>query len=59
MSRPLRLELAGGLYHITSRGDLSDWRLYDEDIADCFNVQYSTVSRAIKKQKAKMLDCNT
>lgn len=21
MSRPLRLELAGGLYHITSRGD--------------------------------------
>jgi hypothetical protein len=21
MSRPLRLELAGGLYHVTSRGD--------------------------------------
>lgn len=33
MSRPLRLELAGGLYHITSRGDgREDIRLSDTDM---------------------------
>ncbi len=30
MARPLRLELAGGLYHITSRGDRRD-DIYDND----------------------------
>ena len=32
MTRPLRLELAGGLYHVTSRGDRrEDIYLSDED----------------------------
>jgi len=32
MARPLRLELAGGLYHVTSRGDgRDDIYLSDED----------------------------
>ncbi len=30
MARPLRLELAGGLYHITSRGDRRE-NIYDND----------------------------
>jgi len=30
MTRPLRLELAGGLYHITSRGDRGE-PIYDTD----------------------------
>jgi len=32
MSRPLRIELSGGLYHVTSRGDRrEDIYLGDED----------------------------
>ena len=31
MSRPLRLELAGGLYHITSRGDRRE-DIYLDDV---------------------------
>jgi len=30
MTRPLRLELAGGLYHVTSRGDRREL-IYDTD----------------------------
>ena len=30
MSRPLRIELAGGLYHVTSRGDRRE-NIYDND----------------------------
>jgi len=30
MSRPLRLELCGGLYHVTSRGDRRE-DIYDDD----------------------------
>jgi len=39
MSRPLRVELAGGLYHATSRGDsLEDIYLYDADRLDWLDV---------------------
>jgi putative transposase len=31
MSRPLRLELAGGLYHVTSRGDRREDIYLDDD----------------------------
>jgi len=31
MARPLRLELAGGLYHVTSRGDRRE-AIYDDDV---------------------------
>ncbi len=35
MARPLRLELAGALYHVTSRGDgREDIFLSDEDLLD-------------------------
>ena len=30
MARPLRLELAGGLYHVTSRGDRRE-NIYEND----------------------------
>ena len=30
MARPLRIELAGGLYHVTSRGDRRE-NIYDSD----------------------------
>ena len=30
MSRPLRLEIAGGLYHVTSRGDRRE-NIYHDD----------------------------
>ena len=30
MSRPLRLEIAGGLYHVTSRGDQREDIYHDE-----------------------------
>ncbi len=33
MARPLRLELAGGLYHVTSRGDRRE-NIYDNDDDD-------------------------
>ena len=39
MSRPLRIELAGGLYHVTSRGDRrEDIYLDDVDRADWIEV---------------------
>jgi putative transposase len=31
MSRPLRLEIAGGLYHVTSRGDRREEIYQDDD----------------------------
>ena len=52
MARPIRIEYAGALYHVASRGDY-----LMKDIADEFNVHYSTVSRAIKK--AEMRDRKT
>ncbi len=30
MARPLRIELAGGIYHVTSRGDRRE-NIYDSD----------------------------
>ena len=37
MARPLRLELAGGLYHVTSRGDRREVIYSDVEDADhCF-----------------------
>jgi hypothetical protein len=64
MARPLRLELAGGVYHVTSRGDgRDDIYLSDDDrgrlaggfraIALYFGVHYSTVSRAVKNHEEK------
>jgi transposase len=57
MSRPLRIELAGGLYHVTSRGDRREAMarafqtgVYSmQEIADYFGVHYSTVSRAVRR----------
>ena len=36
MSRPLRLELAGGLYHVTSRGDRREAIFEDHDDRHAF-----------------------
>ena len=78
MARPLRIELAGGLYHVTSRGDRREDILFSEDdrqegppyqamakaylkgdysmkkIADFFDVQYATVSRAVKRFESEI-----
>ena len=48
MARPIRIEYAGALYHVTSRGDY-----LMKDIANEFNVHYSTVSRVIKKAEMR------
>ena len=45
MARPLRLEFAGAVYHVTSRGDQRE----DIFIAKHFSVHYMTVSRAVRK----------
>jgi hypothetical protein len=43
MARPVKLELPGALYHVTSRGDRR------EDIyRTSFDVPYVTVSRVVK-----------
>jgi hypothetical protein len=67
MVRPIRIEYAGAFYHVTSRGDRREDIFVDaegivspyasgdylmKDIADEFNVHYSTVSRAIQKGDA-------
>jgi putative transposase len=46
MARPLRIELAGGLYHVTSRGDRSE-AIYrdDQDREDWLNVLGRVCSR--------------
>ena len=46
MSRPLRIELAGGLYHVTSRGDRRE-AIYgdDQDRADWLGVLGDVCSR--------------
>jgi len=61
MARPLRLEFAGALYHITSRRDRRDaiyraaddreaWLAYTmAEIGDHFGVHYMTVSRAVRE----------
>jgi hypothetical protein len=64
MARRIRIEYAGALYHVTSRGDRREDIFVDaegivspyasgdylmKDIPDEFNVHYLTVSRAIKK----------
>jgi len=42
MARPLRLELAGGLYHVTSRGDgRDDIYLDDSDREVCKHASTS------------------
>jgi putative transposase len=39
MARPLRIELSGGLYHVTSRGDRrEDIYLGDADRQDWLNL---------------------
>ena len=46
MARPLRLELAGGLYHVTSRGDRRE-DIYDddEDREKCLELLGATCKR--------------
>lgn len=46
MSRPLRIELAGGLYHVTSRGDRRE-AIYrdDQDRTDWLGVLGEVCSR--------------
>ena len=40
MARPLRLEFAGGIYHITSHGGrCEDIYLDDYDRANCWNIR--------------------
>ncbi|WP_347989873.1 hypothetical protein [Methylomonas sp. AM2-LC] len=36
MARPLRIELAGGLYHVTSRGNARDDIFLDDDDRLCW-----------------------
>ena len=62
MARPLRLEIPGGLYHVTSRGDrreniyLSDTdRQSQKEIAHVFGIHYATVSK-IMKPAVKLLE---
>ncbi len=46
MTRPLRLEFAGALYHVTSRGDHSEAiYLCDEDRLDWLNVLKTVCAR--------------
>jgi hypothetical protein len=46
MARPLRIELAGGLYHVTSRGDRRE-AIYrdDQDRADWLGLLGATCRR--------------
>ena len=45
MSRPLRIELAGGLYHVTSRGDRrEDVFLNDHDRVAWLEIVGATVA---------------
>jgi hypothetical protein len=48
MSRPLRLEFAGALYHITSRGNARNLIFLQEYD---FSLHYSQISRIIAKYK--------
>ncbi len=72
MARPLRIEYAGALYHITSRGDRHEdiyrdnedrkqWLEILSQVCDRFNWVVSTwllPSRAVKKhEEALMLEC--
>ncbi|MBK1731185.1 helix-turn-helix domain-containing protein [Thiococcus pfennigii] len=50
MARPLRIELAGGLYHVTSRGDRRE-TLLRQAIAEHFGISRMTVSRAVKRHE--------
>jgi transposase len=60
MSRPLRIELAGGPYHVTSRGNRREAMARDfqtgvysmQEIANPFGVHYSTVNRAVRRLEA-------
>lgn len=73
MARPLRIQLAGGLYHVIPRGDRREamalaYRAGGDtmpQIADAFGVHYATVSRAVRtagrarQADVPMLDCKT
>ena len=43
MARPLRIEYAGALYHVTARGDGR------EEIGDYFGLHYLRISRIMKE----------
>jgi hypothetical protein len=46
MARPLRLEFAGALYHVTSRGDKRKDIYFDEDI-EKYGWKYLAVSVSV------------
>jgi len=55
MSRPLRMEYAGALWHVTSRGDRqedAERRLFLSVLGDVF-LSYTGVSRIISMAKDK------
>lgn len=45
MARPLRIEFAGALYHVTARGDRQDIFLTDKDRIDFLNILNNVVDR--------------
>ena len=48
MSRPLRVEIAGAVYHFTSRGDRSGLRM--TDITAALGLSVSHISRLIARE---------
>jgi putative transposase len=54
MKRPLRLEFAGALYHITSRGNGRNLIYLQDDDFDFF-VKYKTPVRARKNHETFLL----
>ncbi|MGE0879821.1 MAG: transposase [Acidimicrobiia bacterium] len=52
MSRPLRIELAGGVYHVTARGDRRE-PIYRDDV-DCLH-QLEILGRALDRFDARVL----
>ena len=53
MARPLRIEFAGALYHVTARGNAR------EQVGAHFGVSYATVSRAVEQVEKKRRECQT
>ena len=45
MARPLRLELAGALYHVTSRGDRREAIYFDDDDRNCWLAVFAQVCK--------------
>ena len=56
MVRPLRIEFAGALYHVTARGNARADIYSDAQVGNHFGVSYATVSRAVKH--AEKMECD-